>query len=167
MRNRVMEAVRGVAHTVEAVTSQCGEFNKQWSARSAPDSPVPQFWEGEWRSDRNDHHGALRCVLTKKPDGAFAAFFRAKYSRFLRACYKVELRAMRSGEILRLSGKTDLGPLAGGEYTYEGNIQGREFLCRYRCRYDEGKFYLKAIRRVAAEQPGSERRSSAPASTYR
>jgi hypothetical protein len=157
MRNRVMEAVRGVAHTFEAVTSQCGHFNKQWSARPAANSPLPQFWEGEWRSDKNQHHGRLRCVLTKSADGAFLAFFRAKYSRFLRACYKVELRASRSGDLLRLSGKTDLGPLAGGEYTYEGSVQGREFLCRYKCRYDEGKFYLKAIRRVAAEEGRLER----------
>lgn len=64
-------------------------------------------------------------VLTSEGAERLLTFFRAKYSRFLRACYKVELRAEQNNDSVRISGKTDLGPLAGGEYDYEGLIQVR------------------------------------------
>jgi hypothetical protein len=140
---RPINFVHGLAHALEAVTSQCGEFNKQWNAPEPQRTSIPQLWQGEWQSETNHHHGLLRCVLTMTSSDSLLAFFRANYSRFLRACYKVELRTVVNGEDLLLSGSTDLGPLAGGEYKYSGTITHGEFTCHYHCRYDHGTFHLK------------------------
>ncbi len=142
MANRLKYMLREVAHTLEAVTSKCGEFNEEWKARVWDQAPATR-WEGEWRSERNQHHGRLRCILQCAEDGKFVAFFQAKYSRFLRACYKVTLNVSERNGFIELEGRTDLGPLAGGVYSYRGHIEGDEFLCRYECGYDEGIFELK------------------------
>ena len=147
LEGKIMANVfRGIAHTLETVTSECAEFNRAWRNSGDPQE-FPRFWEGQWRSETNGHHGSLRCVLTVIKNGRIEAFFRAKYSRFLRACYRVELAASETADKIRVSGSADLGSLAGGVYRYEGTIAGDQFVCRYDCSYDNGQFILRSIKK--------------------
>jgi hypothetical protein len=145
MASAAVGTIRSIAHTLEAVTSECGHFKKEWARKGAEDSPLPRLWKGEWRSHTNSHFGELRCVLQPEGEDQVTAFFRAKYSRFLRACYKVKLAVEPTTNGYKLSGETDLGALAGGKYDYEGEIKGGNFECRYKCKYDQGVFKLSAV----------------------
>lgn len=50
------------------------------------------------------------------------------------------------GDSLPLKGEADLGMLAGGIYTYEGQLNSERFECTYRCKYDHETFHLKPLK---------------------
>jgi hypothetical protein len=133
----VPNLLRGINHTLAALTSNGGAFHAAWR-EAAPG----ERWAGEWRSQANGHHGALRCVLRRRENGKWDAWFHARYARFLRVCYEVELAAPADGARFLLAGASDLGALAGGVYQYEGELSGDRLHCTYRCRYDHGAFSL-------------------------
>lgn len=135
---------RELAHALAALTTNCAQFHEAWDkARSA--NGVEGRWRGEWRSEVNGHHGPIDCVLAASGEYLIAASFHAEYSKVLRVCYTVQLQAERVGDGFRLRGEADLGRLAGGVYSYEGELSTMQLLCRYRCRYDHGMFDLKPV----------------------
>jgi hypothetical protein len=72
------------------------------------------------------------------------ASFRAGYTRIFRACYATDLLPTTDASgCTRLSGRSDLGRLAGGVYEYDGEIDGERFICRYRSAMDHGEFRLR------------------------
>lgn len=135
---------RNFAHTLAAITTNCSEFTRAWKEAEAA-LGVEGRWFGEWRSQANAHHGPLRGVLRRQGEEAFRADFHARYSKFLRVCYSVHLRAQRQGNLWRLEGEADLGQLAGGVYRYKGELSEERLHCTYQCRYDEGLFELRRM----------------------
>jgi hypothetical protein len=137
--------IRSISHLLAAVFSNASEFNRRWSQNDSPassESGLPCRWEGQWISQTNGHHGALRCLLTETSPAEFAATFYAVYAGKLRVCYTVQLRGTRNGETLRLEGDAELGWLAGGTYRYAGEATVRAFRCTYECKYDRGTFEM-------------------------
>src|SRR5207253_4755165 len=107
----------------------CSSFNREW--KTAVKAPVPAnsiegAWKGEWRSDKNGHHGELRCVIRRDQDviidpptaARYRAHFRARYWKVLRFTYSATLEGMKTNSVVELQGETDLGKLAGGVYRY-------------------------------------------------
>ena len=133
---------RNASHALAAVTTNCAGFRAAWENVTRP-AGWEGRWEGEWRSEANGHHGALRCVLSKKSPQEIKAFFHGRYGKIFRVCYSVSLQARGAGDTFELSGQADLGELAGGIYEYDGTLGPGRFHCRYRCRYDHGDFEMK------------------------
>jgi hypothetical protein len=123
----------------------CGcSFNKEWKA--AVSSPVPANsiegpWTGEWRSDRNGHHGALRCIVAKNPDATYRARFRATYWKIARFTYTATLNGVETNGVTALKGEANLGKLVG-VYKYDGSATPEEFRSTYSSKHDKGEFQM-------------------------
>jgi len=123
----------------------CSGFRGDWKRAAAipvPEGSIEGRWEGSWVSDENGHHGRLRCLLTIDETGTYQARFHAKYKRILSFGYDVPLQVIHDGSVFRFTGEADLGKLAGGIYTYEGNASPTNFFSTYKCRYDHGTFQM-------------------------
>jgi hypothetical protein len=137
----VPNLLRNVGHTLAALTANCGDFHRAWEL-AAHDPSRGERWTGEWRSQTNGHHGELLCLLRRLSSGGFEAMFHARYAKYLRVCYTAPLKAVPQNEGFRLEGEADIGSLAGGVYTYRGELVGDKLTCAYECRYDRGVFEL-------------------------
>jgi hypothetical protein len=135
-------ALRGIGHTLAAFSTNCSEFQRAWGNRDGSKQQLATRWIGEWSSEVNGHRGELRCLLVRLSENRLRASFHARYAKFLRVCYSVDLNARTSGDRLTLKGEADLGQLAGGTYYYEGESDGRRIVCKYSCSYDHGTFRL-------------------------
>ncbi len=147
MRTSLSDAFPGLSHLLAALFVNCGDFRRsggQASTRSESGG-LEGRWKGEWRSETNGHGGELKCVITGAGSNRCRASFRAVYWSVLRACYTVELTFERRGGGYRFKGESNLGRLAGGVYSYEGEVTGDDFLSDYRCRYDHGTFRMKRV----------------------
>ena len=149
--NLLSRMVRSVSHLLAAVFNDRSQFEREW--KCSPDTSgtaagVQSRWEGEWRSDANGHHGALKCILTKNDGEHYMARFHAVYGGFLKVCYHVPLNVRGSNGEFTLEGRVDLGRLAGGVYEYRGTATGEEFSCDYRCKYDHGTFRMSSLDRA-------------------
>ena len=54
--------------------SGCSTFTNDWrQAAKQPTSTneITGRWDGSWISTANGHHGALRCLVTKRADGDY------------------------------------------------------------------------------------------------
>src|SRR6185312_7590567 len=111
--------IRAISHVLAAVFNNPSDFNRRWKQiDSQPSDAWPLRWEGQWISETNGHHGALRCLLTQNSPTDFSATFYAVYCHSLRVSYTVPLRGKKQDAQLMLEGDFDLGPLAGGNYHY-------------------------------------------------
>jgi hypothetical protein len=133
-------------HLLAPLTANCRDFHERWREAPAPAGPRDPSgrWEGEWISRATGHRGPLRAVIVAVSPAHLRASFRAGYARIFRACYAADLQAAadETGG-LRLSGRSDLGRLAGGVYEYDGEIDGDRIVCRYRSAMDDGEFRLR------------------------
>lgn len=123
----------------------CSTFNHAWrKAEHQPTSPhsIEGRWEGRWLSDANGHKGRLRCLMSRQPDGDYAARFRASYLGFLRFGYTVRLKVETRDGVWHFRGEENLGKLAGGVYEYAGQASATNFHSTYRSRYDHGTFEM-------------------------
>jgi len=129
----------------------CSAFNYEWrqaSKKSTPANSIDGRWEGRWLSHSNGHTGRLRCLVTPVETNRFDAKFHAVYShsRFtwlsLRFSYTVRLHSTESVDGVTFRGEENLGPLAGGIYTYEGDATPARFFSTYRSKYDHGVFEM-------------------------
>jgi hypothetical protein len=137
--------IRSISHILAAVFSNGSDFNRQWSrddSQTDAGDGLPRRWQGQWISETNGHHGALRCLLAHDSPTEYVATFYAIYAGVLRVCYSVALRGQRNGETLKLEGDADLGRLGGGTYHYAGEATASEFSCSYECKYDRGTFEM-------------------------
>jgi len=127
-----------------AVTG-CSSFHKEWSAAvRAPilTNSIEGPWAGEWHSDKNGHHGSLRCVVTKTSDTTFRAHYRATYKKIVHFSYVATLNGRETNGVVALKGDADLGKMAGGVYTYEGTATPTEFRSSYSSKYDRGEYQM-------------------------
>lgn len=139
---------RGFSHVLAAIFNNRSEFERAWQTyRPAPNAAqsVQGRWLGEWVSQANGHHGELKCLLSRISENQLDGIFLASFWRFLRVGYGVRLSVTKAGNAFKLKGESDLGTLAGGIYTYEGEVNLTEFNCTYRCKYDHGLFRLKRL----------------------
>lgn len=126
--------------------SGCSSFNREWKTVVAePHSTVDISgpWEGRWLSDKNGHTGRLRGVFRKTGADAYDAHFHATFWKIFRATYRVPLKYEESNGLFTLSGKSDLGLLSGGVYTYEAEATPNRFFSTYKCRFDHGTFEMQ------------------------
>ena len=123
----------------------CGTFGRDWRAASQArviHDGMEGRWRGRWDSDSNQHGGKLRCLIERQADEKYAARFHAKYKGIFSFHYTALLEARREGNDFRFSGEADLGKLAGGVYSYEGEVSGTNFFARYSSKYDRGTFRM-------------------------
>lgn len=127
-----------------ALLAGCSSFNREWKGAAIATSPgeIQGKWLGHWRSDKDDHTGALQCVVTKGAGDTYCAHFVATYWKIFTFAYVAQLRGTPDGDAVKLSGDQDLGSLAGGIYRYEGSATNTDFNCTYSSKYDHGKFIL-------------------------
>lgn len=125
--------------------SGCSSFHKEW--KTSLSAPVPKNsiegpWAGEWRSEKNGHRGALRCVVSKTSDATYRAHYHAVYWKILRYSYVATLAGQETNGVVQLRGEANLGKLAGGIYKYEGAATPSEFRSTYSSKYDHGRFEM-------------------------
>jgi hypothetical protein len=123
----------------------CSSFHKEWSTAlktPPPANSIEGAWAGDWRSDKNGHHGSLKCVVTKNADATYRAHFRAHYMKILRYTYVATLNGSESNGVVNLKGESNLGKLAGGVYKYEGTATPTEFKSNYESKYDSGSYEM-------------------------
>ncbi len=124
----------------------CSTFNRAWrEAGSQPDpaNSIEGRWEGRWLSGVNGHNGRLLCLMSRKPDGDYAARFRATYWGILRFSYTVTLKVERLDDGWHFRGEENLGRLAGGVYHYSGRATATELHSTYSSKYDRGTFEMR------------------------
>ena len=125
--------------------SGCSTFTYDWrQAAKQPTSTneITGRWDGSWISTANGHHGALRCLVTKRADGDYDARYRATYQRVLSFSYTVPLHAQSGADGMVFRGEADLGWLAGGIYKYEGRANPTNFFSTYDSKYVRGTFQM-------------------------
>jgi hypothetical protein len=143
----VRTAFENFKHLFAPLASNCREFRDRWDrAASGGAGDLTGRWEGEWISGATGHRGPLRCVLERIDDSGWRATFRGGYAGVFRACYSTILTMRRDGERWTFSGESDIGWLAGGVYSSEGEASANELVARYRSRYDQGEFRLRRVR---------------------
>jgi hypothetical protein len=132
------------------VFSGCSTFNYEWrqaANKPAPTNGITGRWEGRWLSHANGHNDKLRCLImdrTNHYDAKFHAVYSHERFKWLKVTfgYTVRLDAAAGTNGVSFRGKEDLGVLAGGIYTYEGNASETNFFSTYKCKYDHGVFQM-------------------------
>jgi hypothetical protein len=122
----------------------CSSFNREWQQNSfsAPTEDIQGRWQGTWASEATGHTDKLRCIISKKTDGTFQAWFHAKYKKVLSFGYTVPLKVELVDRAWKFQGEADLGWLAGGVYHYKGSAGGTNFTLTYESKYDHGTFEM-------------------------
>ena len=133
-------------------------FERQWQEAtkySYPEQELAGCWEGTWQSDYNGHHGGLRAIITKQGEGYYDAHFHATYAAVIPYEFQLPLLVTDDGTAYALEGEADLGWLAGGLYTYNGNATATDFAASYCAENkDHGTFTMQK-KRPCAECCGS------------
>ena len=125
-----------------------------------PGNDIEGRWEGRWLSHTNGHHGRLRCLLSKTPEGQYSARVHANYVKILTFGYTVPLKVRESPGLYYFSGDADLGQLAGGSYHYDGQATATNFFSTYRAKADGGIFEMKRPSDTTKGQVAAERQSN-------
>ena len=127
----------------------CSSFDRAWEkAADVNFKGVEGRWVGGWHSDYNQHNGPLRCLITIK-DGendVYHTRFHAKYKLgFLTINYPYDMDMVitQNNGAFNFKGEADLGWLAGGVYTYDGNGTADRIKINYRAKIDFGTFKLE------------------------
>lgn len=124
----------------------CSTFNREYKAALAEPISTTDIsgpWEGDWLSDKNGHTGRLRAVLRQTSQDEYDAHFQATFWKIFRASYRVPLKFEEKGGLTILAGKSNLGLLSGGLYTYQGEATPVNFFSTYESKYDHGTFEMK------------------------
>jgi hypothetical protein len=126
----------------------CSTFRQDWESSrcySPPQQSIEGCWEGTWESAVNGHHGTLRAIVSRYDDNNYHARFHATFLRVLPYEFDTPLSVTQSDNVITLNGQTDLGWLAGGVFTYEGQADEHELNCNYCAAKDHGSFHLRRV----------------------
>jgi hypothetical protein len=124
----------------------CSSFNRDWKQAVAHPTAAPGMagpWEGSWRSDVNGHHGRLRCLMREESPELYQAWFHANFFKIFSYSYTVTLHVQAAHGVARFEGEANLGNLAGGVYTYDGQASSTLLSANYHSRTDHGMFELQ------------------------
>lgn len=142
MKNALKLAFGGIA--LSLIFTGCSSFHRDWRKAGKTDAPgIAGRWEGTWTSDASGHKDKLRCLLTPISEETYEARFHAKYRKVLSFGYTATFTGRQTNDVFNFSGDADLGRLAGGVYTYEGQISPVKFISTYKSKYDYGTFEMK------------------------
>jgi hypothetical protein len=147
---------------VACLSMACSSFERDWRG-AVPEStsrptvatrggakPSPEgAWGGTWRSDKNRHSGALRCLVRRPSETDskqklwefryHARFFGVMSSEFTTA---QPVREVAPGRLVS-KGDWTLPKWAGGAYHYEIEITATDFKGTYKGGGDHGTFSMK------------------------
>ena len=115
-------------------------------AASEPIASPPSLsgcWEGSWRSCTTGHHGKLRATITHVGDNRYCCRFRGTFFGIVPFKYSITLTAEPGDDVLTFFGKSNLGKLAGGVYTYTGHADHCSFHSQYKSCKDRGVFEMR------------------------
>jgi len=141
-----MGVVDNVIHLFAPLTANCRDFNGLWeNTRVHAVEAVARRWEGEWVSAATGHRGRLRCVVEPQSEATWKMWFRGEYAGVFRACYSTDFAVVLGGDRWTFNGGSNLGPLAGGAYTYAGSATLEKLTCEYRSAKDHGEFRLRKL----------------------
>ena len=132
-----------------SASAGCSTFDQDWEGSKGHAVGIEGQWEGTWSSDANGHHGGLRCLVTRRGDGAFDARYHATYSGWCGTLgfeYTVPMTLQPDRDGWLLEGDADLGWLAGGKYEYNGRATPSRFTCTFQSEEDHGVFLLQRPR---------------------
>ena len=126
----------------------CSTFNDEWrqaAKQSTPTSDIIGRWEGRWLSHANGHNEKMRCLITQVDTNHYDARFHAAYKKWITIYfgYTVRLETKPGTNGVAFHGQENLGPLAGGVYTYDGHANGTNFFSTYKSKHDNGIFQLQ------------------------
>jgi hypothetical protein len=139
-----MGTVDNFIHLFAPLTANCRDFHNRWEqAKGLGPEGVSGCWSGEWTSKSTGHHGRLRCVINPVAPALWRMYFRAEYSTLFRACYATDFAVHQKDGGWSFSGGSDLGVLAGGEYSYSGHATLESLVCSYKSSRDQGEFKLR------------------------
>ena len=130
------------------LTTGCSGFHRAWENQAAltstEDEGLSGLWAGKWESEKNGHHGTLRCLITQTGNQQYQAWYHAKYLKWFSYAYKVDMEAhLTEPNLITFQGKADLGFLAGGTYAYQGQVSNHVFQAIYRAKSDHGVFHMQ------------------------
>ncbi len=140
---RPLSAALGTA--VLLLCGGCSTFDHEWkaaAARPAPTNDIAGCWEGSWQSEANGHSGKLRCVVSQRAETEYRAHFRAYFWKIFRYSYVVQLEVSRTDHLYAFEGASDIGWLAGGVYSCQGEATPDRFSATYRSKKDHGTFEM-------------------------
>lgn len=123
----------------------CSSFEAEWrEAGKAPPSSdlMSGRWLGFWQNTNNDHHEALRAILTPTGSNTWSAFFHARYGGVLTFTIRTPLAGEPESDRMRFHGEKDLGVLAGGIYRFAGYATATNFFSTYLSAYNSGEFHM-------------------------
>jgi hypothetical protein len=131
--------------------SSCGaiRFHRAWSSFSAGDGTgMEGRWSGAWTSAWNGHSGGLRCLMSRRDDGRYLAWFYSTYAGILFFQHETVFEVTSEHEgTLHFAGEQDLGQAIGGVYRYEGAVVGDRFHAHFRAENgDHGVFEMRRVR---------------------
>ena len=131
----------------------CSTFNYEWrqaAKRTTPPDNITGRWEGRWISKATGHEDKLRALITSVDTNHYDVKFHAAYKsetfKFITVHFGYTVRMeTRPGtnKGVAFHGSENLGVLAGGLYTYEGNATATSFFSTYKSKYDHGTFQMK------------------------
>ena len=134
----------------------CSTFNYEWrqtAKQPAPAHDIAGRWQGCWVSKSSGHEDKLRALISKVDTNHYDVKFHAAYKsetfKFITVHFsytvRMEARTDANGSIA-FNGSENLGPLAGGVYTYEGSANPTNFFSTYNAKYDRGTFQMQRPR---------------------
>ena len=139
------------------VTPACSSFESDYAQRAgklqAFPTPVEGAWEGRWQSEKGHGGGELRAIITpvkqatvsaaKEYVGRFKAkwgFFSSEYSASVTS--ETDITRMSTAKILV---EANLGWLAGGKFSMDGQSTGNSINAKYQSSNDAGTIELKKV----------------------
>lgn len=103
-------------------------------------------WRGTWASSERDMGGAMTCQVRKLESDVYEATFDATFFKYWNNHSVIKLRVTKSAGEWKFSGQEDLGLLKGGVYKYSGRCDGKDFVCTYDSKHDQGIFTMTRSR---------------------
>ena len=102
-------------------------------------------WVGEWRSEKNGHHGKLCAIITHQGEGTYRAQFFATYAIVLPFSFEIPMTVHQAEGNYAFTGQTNLGRLSGGVYSYIGQANSTCFTAAYCSKLDHGTFTMQRV----------------------
>lgn len=126
----------------------CSGFNSKWKRAGQEARPAEGMigrWEGSWKSEKNGHHGKLRCIATPSTNGMVSAQFHARFWKIFSYGYTVPLQVRQTAGVETFEGEANLGKMAGGVYHYSGVVSATNWQSTYRSTGDHGFFHMNRV----------------------